>query len=80
MTARVKRKSVTGHWQHEQERRRELATRQLPCPQECCDAEVGEKCLSDNLDLGNQFSQWSHTGRYLAAVDLGLVPPFPATK
>jgi hypothetical protein len=73
----VNRKSVTGHWEHEQERLRELLVRSIPCPQPDCDAEVDEKCLSTNEDAGNQFSQWSHTGRYLAALELGLVPPFP---
>ena len=73
----VNRKSVTGHWQHSVERTRELATRTIPCPNPNCDAEVDEKCTSGNLDLGNWYSQWSHTDRYLAAVAAGLVPPFP---
>lgn len=67
---------VGGAWEHEVERQREALVRTLGCPQ--CGSMSGEKCVYIvSTGRGESNEQHSHTPRYLAAVDAGLVPPFP---
>ena len=63
---------VKGHWTHEEERQREADVRQVGCPN--CSMGPGERC---DYGWAESTMQWSHTGRYMRAQELGLVPPFP---
>jgi hypothetical protein len=59
----------------EREKDWESSCRTRPCPN--CHAKPGKACrfVAGN-GSGNYYNFISHTGRYLAAVDVGLVPEF----
>jgi len=59
----------------EVEKDREASCRTLACPN--CHAKPRILCSHGRSRAGHQLkSSISHTGRYLAAVDAGLVPEF----
>lgn len=56
------------------ERERDDLVRQVPCT--TCWVETGVRCAAGVNGLGQQiFMPASHTARYLAAAEAGLVPP-----
>jgi len=56
------------------DRAREVCVRMVACP--ICSARAGSYCHYDGETEVCQ-SAYSHTGRYLAAVERGLVPAMP---